>query len=327
MNESTATHVILGKGAVGTATAGLLAEQGHQVVVLSRSGGPVDPAGRIVHRRVDAGDSTSVREASTGAEVIYNCLNPAQYHRWAELWPPMAEAALDAAEAHGAGLVTISNLYGYGEVDGPITEDHPLDSSETKGVVRSRMWQEALRRHEAGRLRVTEARAADYFGVGVLDTGQLGSRVMPRLLKGKAVRVLGDPDAPHAWSYVADVAATLVALGNDDRSWGRAWHVPSPRATSRRTMVEMLCEAAGVDRVAVGRIPWPVVRTLGVAVPMLAELQGVRYQVDRPFEMDSSRAQTELGLRPTPLPEAVAATVAWWRAGTPDPVSMPVSVA
>jgi nucleoside-diphosphate-sugar epimerase len=38
------------------------------------------------------------------------------------------------------------------------------------------------------------------------------------------------------------------------------------------------------------------------------------YQFERPFVMDSRASETSLGLHPTPLPEAAAATVAWWRA-------------
>jgi hypothetical protein len=48
-----------------------------------------------------------------GAAVLYNSANPA-YHRWPELWPPIAAALLEAAERAGAVLVTISNRYGYG---------------------------------------------------------------------------------------------------------------------------------------------------------------------------------------------------------------------
>jgi hypothetical protein len=37
-------------------------------------------------------------------------------------WPPPAAALLRAAETSGALLVTTGNLYGYGAVDGPMTE-------------------------------------------------------------------------------------------------------------------------------------------------------------------------------------------------------------
>lgn len=55
-----ALHVIVGKGPVGTTTAEQLAARGHEVRVLSRSGG--SSAGAVEHRRVDASDATATTE-------------------------------------------------------------------------------------------------------------------------------------------------------------------------------------------------------------------------------------------------------------------------
>jgi len=312
-------HVIAGKGPVGSATARLLAEAGHRVRVLSRSGAPAGatPAAAtpaaIEHVAVDVADAAAVAAATTGAAAIYNCLNP-EYHRWATDWPPMAAALLDAAEAHGAVLVTMSNLYAYGPVDGPLTEDLPLAATGTKGKVRAGMWRDALARHEAGRVRVTEARASDFYGPGVTDGGQFGERAVPRLLAGKRVQVIGNPDQPHSWTYIPDVARALVRLGSVERAWGRAWHVPTAPALSAREMVAGLCRAAGVPAVKVAPIPRPVIRIGGLFVPFLRELEETRYQFDRPFVVDSSAFSRTFGDEATPVPQALAATVDWWQA-------------
>src|SRR4051812_14582900 len=151
-----ALHVVVGKGPVGTATADLLAAQGHEVRVLSRSGGR--SADGIEHRQVDASDAAALATAARGAAALYNAVNP-PYHRWATDWPPVAAALLAAAEQTGAVLVTMGNLYGYGRPDGPMTPDSPLAATDTKGRVRARMWAEMLAAHEAARGRVTEAPA------------------------------------------------------------------------------------------------------------------------------------------------------------------------
>jgi hypothetical protein len=39
----------------------------------------------------------------------------------------------------------------------------------------------------------------------------------------------------------------------------------------------------------------------------------MRYEFDEPFIVDASRAQTELGLRATPLTDAIEQTVRWYR--------------
>jgi saccharopine dehydrogenase-like NADP-dependent oxidoreductase len=104
-------HVVLGKGPVGTATAELLAERGHEVVVLSRSGGQSTAA--VEHRAVDAADAAALTAAVGPADALYNAVNPPRYDRWTRDWPPIAAAVLTAAE-HAGVLVVMGSLYGYG---------------------------------------------------------------------------------------------------------------------------------------------------------------------------------------------------------------------
>lgn len=303
-------HVIAGKGPVGSTTAEVLVAAGHRVRVLSRSGGTSTDL--IEHVAVDVSDAAAVLRATAGADAIYNCLNP-EYHRWATDWPPMANALLDAAEAHDAVLVIMGNLYGYGPVDGEISEDLPLAATGTKGRVRVQMWEDALARHRAGRVRVTEAGASDFYGPRVTEGGYLGERAVPRLLAGKKPQVIGDPSQPHSWTNIPDVARTLATLGTDERAWGRAWNVPTAPARSMREMVTVMCDIAGVRDVGVTTMPWPMVRALGLFVPFMRELKETRYQFVRPFVLDSSAFTATFGLEPTPIDDGLAATIAWWR--------------
>ena len=168
-------HVIIGKGAVGTTLAHHLADEGTDVLVLSRSGGT--SAGRITHAAVDATDADALTAATQGAEVVYSCAAP-PYHRWPTDWPPLWAAMLDAAARTGAVLVSVGNLYGYATHGAVMTEQTPLDSTERKGMVRAQMWRDAEARHRAGDLRVTEIRAADYFGPFADAQAMLGPRFL-----------------------------------------------------------------------------------------------------------------------------------------------------
>lgn len=302
-------HVVVGRGPVGSTLAAQLRTAGHEVRQVSRHG--TADAG-IEPVQADAADPDALAVAAEGADTLYNCANP-PYDKWPQLWPPLAAAALHAAERTGAVLVTMSNLYGYGPVDRPMTEDLPLASTGIKGAVRAAMWRDARAAHEAGRLRMTEARASDFYGPRVTDGGYLGSRAMPALLRGRRVRVIGDPDAVHTWSYVPDVAATLVILGTDERAWGRAWHVPSAEPASQREMLTRLAAAAGAPAAKVTRMPPVALRVAGLVSPLVRELAETRYQFDRPFVLDSTAAQRTFGLAPTPLADGVAATARWWQ--------------
>ncbi len=299
-------NVIVGAGLVGSTTASLLAEEGLSVLLVSRSGsGPDHPNIEVV--AADAADRATMLRLSVGADAVFNCANPA-YHRWPTDWPPIASSLLQAAKECGAVLVTMSNLYAYGPLDHPISESDKLASTGVKGRVRARMWEEAKAAHDSEQVRATEARASDFFGPG--ETGSHFGRMIPRLLAGKTVRVMGNPDAPHSWTYVPDVARTLVMLARDDRSWGRAWHVPTNPPLSQREAATALAELAGLPAPRVSGIPGWVIRVAGVASPMLRELNEVAYQFERPFVLDSSAITQTFGLEPTPMSEALSATLA-----------------
>ena len=301
-----ALHVIVGKGPVGTTTAELLADQGHDVRVLSRSGGV--STDRIEHRRVDATDAGALTTAAVGAAALYNAANP-PYHRWATDWPPVAEAMLSAAQRSGAVLVTMGNLYGYGRPSRPMTPDSPLAATDTKGRVRAAMWTQALAAHEAGRARVTEARAADFVGPQVPGDHSHLMRQLPALRHGRRAWIVGDPDALRGWSYLPDVAATLAVLGTDERALGRAWHVPSGVRSQRQALTE-LGAALGAPSVRVSSMPWPLLRAAGVAVPFLREVVDVRHQFDQDYVIDASATTDTFGLTATPWEQVVAASVA-----------------
>src|SRR5258705_10017666 len=139
-------HVIVGSGPVGSGAATLLRDRGERVRMVTRRGTGIDGVEAVA---ADAGNLERLTTLAKGAEAIYNCANP-PYHRWPTQWPPIAAGLLAAAERTGAVLATTSNLYGYGPVDGPMTERSPLSATSVKGRVRVRMWLDALAAHQAG---------------------------------------------------------------------------------------------------------------------------------------------------------------------------------
>lgn len=300
----------MGFGPAGAATARLLVAQGHSVRVVTKSGRSPEPG--IEHVALDATDTGRLIAAAQGAAAIHSCAAP-PYHRWTREWPPLAASVCAAAEATGAVLVMLGNLYGYGPVDGPMTEALPLAATGPKGRVRAAVWQQALKLHEQGRIKAVEVRPSDFFGPGVTDGGHLAARVMPRLLRGKPVSTLGDPDAPHSWSYLPDVARALVEVAGDERAWGRAWHVPTEPPLSVREMVGLLAAQSGAGPVAVHGLSPAVLGVASVFSPLIRELKEIRYQFDRPFVLDSSAYEAEFTARATPVDEQVEATVNWWR--------------
>ncbi len=313
MSEShpRSAHVVVGAGATGSATARLLADTGHQVRVITRSGsGPSHPAVELV--AADAADASTLETLTGDAAAIYNCANP-PYHRWTTDWPPLAASLLSAAEAADAVLVTLSNLYAYAAPTSPMTEHSPLDPPSVKGGVRAQMWRDALAAHEAGRVRVTEARASDFIGPGLGQNGHMGDRVVPRLLAGKSVSVLGRADLDHSWTAISDVARALVTLGTDERAWGRAWHVPTVAPATQQALVHRMCGLAGVEPVKVKTMPGLALTLAGAVSAPIRELKEIAYQFEHPFVIDSSEFTATFGIEPTPLDETLRATIDHYR--------------
>lgn len=305
------THLVVGAGGVGSAVALVLADAGVDVVLASRSGrGPDDP--RISRVRVDASSVDALLAVAPTAVVIYNCVNP-EYTSWTTDWPPMAQAFLEYAERTGAVLATVSNLYGYGPVDVPMTEELPLSAEGEKARVRVRMWQDAKAANDSGRIRATEVRGSDYICAG--EQSMLGDRVMPRILAGKNVQLIGDIDQPHSWTAPIDVALTLVTAAADPRGWGRAWHVPSNPPRSQREAVADLAAAAGVPAVKASTVPGVLLWGLGLFQPVIRELKETDYQRERPYLLDDSAARATFGLEPTPWAEVLSGMVAEYRDG------------
>ena len=310
-HDSPQKQVVIGAGPVGSGVARILATAGTPVTVLTRSGtGPQHPL--ITLAKADAADAATLTPHATGAAAIYNCANP-PYHRWATDWPPMHRALMAAAERTGAVLVMMDNLYAFGPTGSmPMHEGDEMRATGTKGAMRATMARQLLQAHAEGRLRSTLARASDFFGPEVVGSA-FGDRVVPRVLAGKKVSLLGRLDVPHSASYMSDVVRTLVTIATDERAWGKPWHVPNAPAVSQRELVEAFARATGTAAPKVGAVPKAALSTLGLVVPMMRELKETWYQFDQPWVTDSALTETTFGLAATPLDEAAATTVEWWR--------------
>ena len=304
MNER---HVVVGAGPVGLATAELLAEQGKEVVLVSRSGaGPAVPGVR--REAADVADAGRLVALAEGAVALYNCVNPPSYTVWPTFWPPVAAAFLEAAERTGATLVTAAALYPYGPLPVPMKEGMPDAATTKKALIRAGMWAEAKQRHEVGRIKAVEVRGSDYVGPRVSTaTGHI-ARVAPAALQGRTVRVFGSPDQPHSFTDVRDMARALVRVAGEPAAWGRVWHAPT---NPPKTQTEMLRDVAASVGRSIGKVksmPRVLLTVGGAVVPVLRELRETEYQFTAPYVLDSSDIQETFGLAPTPWEEVCRAT-------------------
>jgi nucleoside-diphosphate-sugar epimerase len=302
------TTVVTGAGPVGSTIALQLAESGHHVRLLTRSGsGPDHPC--IERRRVDVSRPGQLGAAFEGAVAVHHCIHGSRYdaRTWRAELPVAERHVLEAAGRVGAVVVFPESLYSYGPVDGPMTEDLPRAATGGKLGVRT----ELLAQREASATPTVSVAASDFYGP-LVRTAHAGERLVPTVLAGRTMRVLCSLDQPHSFTYVPDLAAAMIIAAARPELWNSFLHAPTAPALTQRHLVELVAAAGDVPVPRMSAIPAPVLGALGLVSRDLRELAETSYMFARPFVLDSTVSEQRLGLAPTPLETGVKETVGWW---------------
>ncbi|SEC60230.1 Nucleoside-diphosphate-sugar epimerase [Nocardioides exalbidus] len=303
-------HVVTGAGPVGSTVAQQLADAGHQVRLLTRSGsGPVHPL--IERRKVDVSQRSALESAFEGAVAVHHCIHGSAYDSkvWRAELPKAEQAVLEAAGRVGAVVVFPESLYSYGQVDGVMTEATPRTATTGKLGIRT----ELLAQRDASSTPTVSVAASDFYGPAV-RMAHAGERLVPTVLAGRTMRVLGSIDQPHSFTYVPDLAAAMITAAGREDLWNSFLHAPTAPALTQRELVTRVAQVAGVRTPKMSAIPVGVMSAMGLASRSMREMAETGYMFSRPFVMDSSASEQRLGLSPTPLDDGLTTTVAWWRA-------------
>jgi len=326
MNE---LHVVYGSGPVGTAVVETLLEQGKRVRVVTRSGARKHLPKSVEMVRGDATDPSDTRRACVDATHVYNCTNPVDYHRWPEQFPPLQRGVLEGAAANGAKLIVMENLYMYGPHGGaPMTETMPLNGHGSRGSTRVQMTEELFAAHRSGKVRVASVRASDLFGPHVTES-LVGARLFEPVVASKPAQLFANLDLPHSVSYIRDVGRAMVMVGAHDAALGHAWHAPNAPTVTLREFVRLLGQEAGIAP-RVSALARPVTQALlplvGLFVPPMRGIAENMYIGYEPYIVDHSAYAEAFGDHATPLPEAIRATVQWYRAHAAHGQHTPIAV-
>ena len=302
-------HVVLGSGAVGRAVIGELLDRGHRVRAVTRHR-PADLPTDVETVEADITDPVAASRAMAGAGVVYHAAS-SPYHRWPELLPPLMRGVIAGATETGARVVYADNLYAYGPVDGPLTEDLPSRATGPNGRIRAVLAAELMAADAAGIVRATIGRASDFYGPG----GRLsmaGERLFVPALTGKRVQLLADPDLPHTFTYLGDFARGLVTLGTNDAALGQVWHLPSAETLTSREFVRLVFEAAG-HPLKLGVMPAPLLTVAALFSPTVRAVKEQQYQRENPWVVDHSKFARAFGAEVTRHRDAIRLTLAWWQ--------------
>jgi nucleoside-diphosphate-sugar epimerase len=315
MTNKSSVLVLGATGGVGGEAARQLRDAGWDVRALQRRGSaPVEQRDGMTWIRGDALNSHDVMAAATGCSVIVHAVNPPGYRRWSELVLPMLDNTIAAASASGATIVLPGTVYNFGPDAFPVlTEESPQHPVTRKGAIRVEMERRLLAASNSG-ARVLIVRAGDFFGPKAGNNWFSQGLIKP----GKTVTAVSNPGRPgvgHQWSYLPDVARTMVELLARRDSLGpfATFHMAGHWDADGSQLVE------AIQRVVARRtgrkprlaaFPWWLLTLVSPFVVTFREMREMRYLWREPLRMDNARLVSALGQEPhTPLDEAVEATL------------------
>jgi nucleoside-diphosphate-sugar epimerase len=310
------TALVLGAaGGIGGEVAQQLRDAGWNVRALAR-GAAEAPAYRdgITWLRGDAMNRDEVVAAARGCSVIVHAVNPPGYRRWSELVLPMLDNTIAAATAEGATIVLPGTVYNFGPDAFPVlNEDSPQHPATRKGAIRVELEQRLLVASRRG-ARVLIVRAGDFFGPKPGNNWFSQGLVKPAVPVA-AVSYPGVRGTGHQWSYLPDVARTMVELlaRRDTLAPFAAFHMAGhwdADGTQMSSAIRRVVAARTGREPRVKAFPWWLLNLAAPFVTTFREMREMRYLWQTPVRMSNARLVSVLGREPhTPLDTAVEAAL------------------
>src|SRR5450830_1268737 len=309
------TALVLGAtGGIGGELMRQLLAAGWQVCALKRGELPSSSHDGLTWLRGDALSRSDVMAAAKGCKVIVHAVNPPGYRNWGQLVLPMLDNTIAAAIAEHATIVLPGTVYNYGPDAFPLlAEDAPQHPLTRKGAIRVEL-EARLERTSTQGARVLIVRAGDFFGPRAGNNWFSQGLVKP----GQPVRTVqypGKEGVGHQWSYLPDVARTmlqLLAMRATLPAFARfhmAGHWDHDGRQMTGAIARVVAQATGTTP-AIRRFPWWLVTLASPFVATLREMREMRYLWQTPLQMDNAQLLAVLGQEPhTPLDETVRASL------------------
>ena len=275
-----------------------LSNKGKKIRLVSRTPSKLPGAFEVVP--ADLSDAHETINAVSGSEVVF-LVAGLKYNAkvWRELWPGIMQNTIEACKRASARLIFLDNVYMYGKVNGPMTEQTPFHPSSKKGEVRAEIATMLLNEIKQGNLTASIARSADFYGPRA-KTSVFNILVFDKFAKQEKAAWLLNDTIRHSFTFTPDAAKSLTMLAESDRGWNQTWHIPT--ASDPRTgkqFIEMTAKEFGLEpkyRV----LARPMIKLAGFFNSDLHDLYEMLYQYESDYDFDSSKFESAFEYKPTP---------------------------
>jgi nucleoside-diphosphate-sugar epimerase len=231
---------------------------------------------------------------------------------WRELWPRIMGNAIEGCKRANARLIFFDNVYMYGKVSGPMTEDTPFNPCSKKGEIRAQIATTLLNEIKAGKLNAMIARSADFYGPHA-KTSVPNILVFDKFAKRATASWLVNDSVPHSYTYTPDAAKSLALLADSESAWNQTWHVPTaPNPPAGKEFIKMVAKEFGVEpnyRV----LSRPLLKVAGWFDSNVRGSYEMLYQSDSQYLFDSSKFSKAFSFEPISYAEGVRRTASAYK--------------
>ncbi len=219
---------------------------------------------------------------------------------------------IEATKRSGARLIFFDNVYVYGKVSGPMTEETPFRPCSKKGEIRAQIATVLLNEMKAGSLTPLIARSADFYGPRA-RTGIPNVLVFDKLANGAKGSWLVNDSAKHSFTLTSDAARSLVLLADSESAWNQTWHVPTAAdPPTGKQFIELVAKEFGT-RPKYRVLTRPMLRLAGWFDTTVRELYEMLYQYEFDYIFDSTKFTETFRFQPTSYAEGVRRTAESYR--------------
>jgi len=303
---------ILGAGgAIGNEVVKLLAQREQPFRLVGRNPRMVSLAAEV--HSADLSDKEETIQAVAGSSIVFLLVGLKYDHKiWSETWPRIMANTIEACKRANARLIFFDNVYMYGKVDGPMTEDTPFNPSSKKGEIRAQIATSLTNEWKAGRITAMIARSADFYGPST-RTSVPNVLVFEPMAKKQTPSWLVNDSVPHSYTYTPDAAKALLTLAESSSAWNQTWHLPTtPNPLTGKQFIALVAREFGVPpkyRV----LSRPMLKIVGWFNSDVGESYEMLYQSDSPYLFDSSKFARAFGIAETPYADGIRATAASYK--------------
>src|SRR6476620_2910573 len=155
---------ILGaRGAIGRALIKLLSTKNQPFRLVGRN--PKPTSGATETLTADLTDKDQTIRAVAGSSVVHLLVGLKYDHNvWQEVWPRIMSNTIEACKRARAKLLFFDNVYMYGKVSSPMTEETPFNPCSKKGEIRAKIATTLINESKSVSLVAMIARSADFYG-------------------------------------------------------------------------------------------------------------------------------------------------------------------